>query len=96
MMAMRITVVAELVALALAPRFFLEKSLTAMRYSGLARGPSWTPIHTRNCESRGGGRDPDLIAGLELETPHAVVRNSFRGDLARIAEELTRHDSLQP
>ena len=40
--------------------------------------------------------DADLIAGLELETPHAVVRNSFRGDLARIAEELTRHDSLQP
>jgi len=36
--------------------------------------------------------DPDLVAGLELETPHAVVRNSFRGDLSRIVEELTRHD----
>ncbi len=36
--------------------------------------------------------DPGLIAGLELETPHAVVRNSFRSDLARIVEELTRHD----
>ena len=33
--------------------------------------------------------DPGLIAGLELETPHAVVRNSFRNDLARIVEELT-------
>jgi len=38
--------------------------------------------------------DPDLIAGLELETPHAVVRNSFRSDLGRIVEELTRHDSV--
>jgi hypothetical protein len=27
-----------------------------------------------------------------LETPHAVVRNSFRADLSRIVEELTRHD----
>jgi F-type H+-transporting ATPase subunit b len=35
--------------------------------------------------------DPDLIAGLELETPHAVVRNSFRADLSRIVEELTAH-----
>ncbi len=39
--------------------------------------------------------DPDLIAGLELETPHAIVRNSIRCDLARIVEELTRHDSVQ-
>ena len=29
--------------------------------------------------------DPDLIAGLELEMPHAVVRNSFRSDLARLS-----------
>jgi F-type H+-transporting ATPase subunit b len=36
--------------------------------------------------------DPALIAGLELETPHAVVYNNFRADLARIAQELTRHD----
>jgi F-type H+-transporting ATPase subunit b len=35
--------------------------------------------------------DPSLIAGLELETPHAVVRNSFRADLSRIVEELTAH-----
>jgi F-type H+-transporting ATPase subunit b len=35
--------------------------------------------------------DPGLIAGLELETPHAVVRNSFRADLSRIVEELTAH-----
>ena len=39
--------------------------------------------------------DPDVIAGLELEAPHATVRNSFRSDLARIVEELTRHDSVQ-
>jgi F-type H+-transporting ATPase subunit b len=38
--------------------------------------------------------DPGLIAGLELETPHVVVRNSFRSDLARIVEELTRHDRV--
>jgi F-type H+-transporting ATPase subunit b len=40
--------------------------------------------------------DPDLVAGLELETPHAVVRNSFRADLSRIVEELTRHGPVQP
>ena len=39
--------------------------------------------------------DPHLVAGLELETPHAVVRNSFRSDLSRIVEELTRHDRVQ-
>src|SRR5271165_1515889 len=39
--------------------------------------------------------DPDLIAGLELETPHAVVRNSIRSDLNRIVEELTRRDGLK-
>jgi F-type H+-transporting ATPase subunit b len=36
--------------------------------------------------------DPSLIAGLEVDTAHAVVRNSFREDLKRIVEELTRHD----
>ena len=36
--------------------------------------------------------EPAVIAGLEIETPHAVVRNSFRQDLKRIVEELTRHD----
>ncbi|MGH2342325.1 F0F1 ATP synthase subunit delta [Segnochrobactraceae bacterium EtOH-i3] len=35
--------------------------------------------------------DPDLIAGLEITTAHAIVRNSLRADLARIAEEMTRH-----
>jgi len=39
--------------------------------------------------------DPGLIAGLELETAHAVVRNSIRSDLNRIVEELTRHDRAQ-
>jgi F-type H+-transporting ATPase subunit b len=32
--------------------------------------------------------DPNLIAGLELETSHAVVRNSFRADLDHILAEL--------
>lgn len=36
--------------------------------------------------------DPTLIAGIELEAPHAVVRNSFRADLARLKSELVRHD----
>jgi F-type H+-transporting ATPase subunit b len=35
---------------------------------------------------------PELIAGLEIDTPHAQIRNSFRADLDRIALELTRHD----
>lgn len=39
--------------------------------------------------------DPDLIAGLEIETPHAVVSNSFRADLDRITAELTRHDKAE-
>jgi F-type H+-transporting ATPase subunit b len=39
--------------------------------------------------------DPDLIAGLEIETPHAAVRNSFRDDLGRIAAELIRSDDRQ-
>ena len=38
--------------------------------------------------------EPAVIAGLEIETPHAVVRNSFRQDLKRIVEELTRHDGV--
>ncbi len=38
--------------------------------------------------------DPSLIAGLEIDTAHAVVRNSFREDLKRILEELTRHDGV--
>ena len=37
--------------------------------------------------------EPALIAGLELEAPHAVVRNSFRADLARLKSELVRHDT---
>jgi len=33
--------------------------------------------------------DPDLIAGLELNTDHAIVRNSLRADLDVIARELS-------
>jgi F-type H+-transporting ATPase subunit b len=32
--------------------------------------------------------DPVVIAGIELHSPHAVIRNSWRGDLDRIREEL--------
>jgi F-type H+-transporting ATPase subunit b len=54
----------------------------------------------RSALSRVLGRDPDLritivpaiIAGLELEARHAVVRNSFRADLARLQTELLLHD----
>ncbi len=35
--------------------------------------------------------EPDLIAGLELRTPHLSVRNSWRADLAQILVEL-KHD----
>ena len=37
--------------------------------------------------------DPALIAGIELEAPHAVVRNSFRADLVRLRSELVHHDA---
>jgi F-type H+-transporting ATPase subunit b len=37
--------------------------------------------------------EPELIAGLELEAPHAVVRNSFRADLIRLKSELVHHDT---
>jgi F-type H+-transporting ATPase subunit b len=36
---------------------------------------------------------PELIAGLELEAPHAVVRNSFRADLVRLKSGLVHHDT---
>jgi F-type H+-transporting ATPase subunit b len=37
--------------------------------------------------------EPELIAGLELEAPHVVVRNSFRADLVRLRSELVHHDT---
>ncbi|MFM0500189.1 F0F1 ATP synthase subunit delta [Paraburkholderia caffeinilytica] len=37
--------------------------------------------------------DPAIIAGLELEAPHAIVRNSFRDDLAHLKTELLGHDT---
>ncbi|MDW5377919.1 F0F1 ATP synthase subunit delta [Halomonas sp. HP20-15] len=39
--------------------------------------------------------DPGLIAGLELETEHSVVRNSLRADLARLKTEMSLHDIEQ-
>jgi F-type H+-transporting ATPase subunit b len=35
--------------------------------------------------------DPRLLAGVELNGPHAVVRASWRNDLDRILEELSHH-----
>jgi F-type H+-transporting ATPase subunit b len=37
--------------------------------------------------------DPAILAGLELEAPHAIVRNSFRADLAYLQTELLAHDT---
>jgi len=37
--------------------------------------------------------DPGLVAGLEIDTPHAVIRNSLRADLDRIVKELTREEA---
>jgi len=36
--------------------------------------------------------DAGLIAGLELDAPHAIVRNHFRADLDRITAELISDD----
>jgi F-type H+-transporting ATPase subunit b len=36
--------------------------------------------------------DASLLAGVELRGPHARLRNSWRADLDRIAEELSRDD----
>jgi F-type H+-transporting ATPase subunit b len=36
--------------------------------------------------------EPAVIAGIELHSRHAVLRNSWRGDLDRIREELNRVD----
>ncbi len=36
--------------------------------------------------------DPSLIAGIELEAPDAIVRNSFRAELVRLKSELIGHD----
>lgn len=35
--------------------------------------------------------DPDLIAGLALDAPTAIVSNHFRADLAAITESLSHH-----
>ncbi|HYS64314.1 MAG TPA: F0F1 ATP synthase subunit delta [Paraburkholderia sp.] len=40
--------------------------------------------------------DPSLIAGLELTAAHAIVRNSFRADLARIKETLLSNNDGAP
>lgn len=36
--------------------------------------------------------EPGLIAGFEIDAPHALVRNSFRADIDRIAADLTSPD----
>ncbi|HWB49674.1 MAG TPA: F0F1 ATP synthase subunit delta [Stellaceae bacterium] len=40
--------------------------------------------------------DPALLAGLEIDMPHAVVRNSFRADLDHVAAALTQSAPTQP
>jgi F-type H+-transporting ATPase subunit b len=40
--------------------------------------------------------DPVVIAGIELHSRHVVLRNSWRGDLDRIREELNRVGANQP
>jgi F-type H+-transporting ATPase subunit b len=37
--------------------------------------------------------DASLIAGLELEAPHAIVRNSLRNDLSQLKARLLAHDT---
>jgi F-type H+-transporting ATPase subunit b len=37
--------------------------------------------------------DPTLIAGIELEGPEAIVRNSFRADLTLLKSKLVHHDT---
>lgn len=37
--------------------------------------------------------DPSLLAGLELRTPHAVLRSSWAADLERLAAEVTHDDA---
>jgi F-type H+-transporting ATPase subunit b len=37
--------------------------------------------------------DPTLIAGIELEGPQAIVRNSFRADLILLKSKLVHHDT---
>ncbi|MBW6417658.1 F0F1 ATP synthase subunit delta [Celeribacter sp. PS-C1] len=36
--------------------------------------------------------DPDLLAGLEIDADHAILRNHLRADLERIKAELTADD----
>ena len=43
--------------------------------------------------------DPTLLAGIELASPNAVIRNSWREDLERITRALqqdTGHDVASP
>lgn len=40
--------------------------------------------------------DPDLVAGIEIDMPHAAVRNSFRADLERIAAALAPDRRVAP
>lgn len=38
--------------------------------------------------------DPELIAGLELQSPHFILRNSWRADLDRITTALRNTDTV--
>ncbi|MGA7780151.1 MAG: F0F1 ATP synthase subunit B [Paraburkholderia sp.] len=39
--------------------------------------------------------DASVLAGLELEAPHAIVRNSLRNDLSHLKTELLAHDAIR-
>ncbi|APR39277.1 F0F1 ATP synthase subunit B family protein [Paraburkholderia sp. SOS3] len=64
----------------LAPRNLSEREVAHCR-SALAAALGFEPALEVEVE-------PALIAGLELEAPHAIVRNSFRHDLASVRSEL--------
>lgn len=69
-----------------------------LRAARAPTGDELSRLETRLAEALGHSvsleieADPVLIAGLELDAPHAIVRNHFRADLDRIKAELARHD----
>ena len=38
--------------------------------------------------------DPSIIAGIELKGKNTIIRNSWRADLDRIRQELSRDEHL--
>ena len=69
-----------------------EEEHARLRELEIALDQYWDLLRRRRA-AREFGTDPNLIAGLELETRYASVRNSFRADLTRLQSELTHHDA---